>query len=357
MSTRKMRTGLFSPSQVHLFPGIAAKVTHKGDVAATAMELNQWTDEELADYTTKIAFDRKKFSEGHQPSRRHDSILEHANFTFGLSGVSRLVVEYLENHRIASYAEMSLRRQRTITFSKYMSEEELYDAEEMKATYLEMVEDGVHPQEARRVLPMGTTTDLVLTANMRNYPNICYHLMYSDLQEAKDLGHALFEQIMKRMKIDPEHWGFMKAAPPIQWSPFAHFLDDKDPAFRMSSHKAPFFQYTLSERKREMIEYYIEGYLSNVAIAQLRRHRIGSLYIEDYGACKERSHPQIEEPYFFTVPHKMGTLYSTPMGIMKRIKWKLNGSSLDNFLSLRLDSHAQHEIRSFARQVSECSKH
>ena len=40
-----------------------------------------------------------------------------------------------------------------------------------------------------------------------------------------------------------------------------------------------------------------------------------------------------------------------PMGIYTRFYWTVNGSSLMNFLTLRLDRHAQPEIRVYARAI------
>ncbi len=40
-----------------------------------------------------------------------------------------------------------------------------------------------------------------------------------------------------------------------------------------------------------------------------------------------------------------------PMGIYSRYYWTVNGSSLMNFLQLRLDKHAQWEIRQYARAI------
>ena len=45
-----------------------------------------------------------------------------------------------------------------------------------------------------------------------------------------------------------------------------------------------------------------------------------------------------------------------PIGIYTNFYWTVNGSSLMNFLYLRLDKHAQYEIRVYAQAILELVK-
>lgn len=105
----------------------------------------------------------------------HESVLEHASFTFSVKGISRVCSHQLVRHRIASYSQQSMR---------YVSLEKLESLiippvpEEFKGIYEEIYskclevykllrERGLSPQRARYVLPMGTPTNIVFTMNAR----------------------------------------------------------------------------------------------------------------------------------------------------------------------------------------------
>jgi len=107
----------------------------------------------------------------------HDSVLEHASFTFEIKGVSRVLLAQLTRHRIASFTVLS---QRYVDQSKQgciipKSIQDNPDAYELYmswvirigAFYHNMIEAGIPKEDARYILPEGTTTDLVMTMNAR----------------------------------------------------------------------------------------------------------------------------------------------------------------------------------------------
>lgn len=111
----------------------------------------------------------------------HDSVLEHASFTFGIEGVSRVLLAQLTRHRMASY---SVQSQRYVTFDKgfdYVIPPRIIDLgddavqeystqmETMSRWYREWCAKlGDEAQEdARFVLPGACETRLLVTMNVR----------------------------------------------------------------------------------------------------------------------------------------------------------------------------------------------
>lgn len=117
-------------------------------------------------------------------TRGHEAMIEHYNITVKFvcdRGVSHEIVR----HRIASYAQESTRYcnygkdkfGNEITFIEPMfwdKESDLYGKWKLacmcaETLYLEMIEDGASPQEARSVLPNSTKTEIVVTMNLREW--------------------------------------------------------------------------------------------------------------------------------------------------------------------------------------------
>lgn len=115
----------------------------------------------------------------------HESVIEHASFTFAVSGVSRALTHQLVRHRIASYSQQS---QRYVDMSKFgyvvpesisrRREEELVDPyfylqeyehlmDEISKLYQGMVMGGIPEEDARYILPNACCTNIVVTMNAR----------------------------------------------------------------------------------------------------------------------------------------------------------------------------------------------
>jgi thymidylate synthase (FAD) len=107
----------------------------------------------------------------------HFSALEHAQFVFGIEGISRACSHQLVRHRVASYSQQS---QRYVTLGEVKAvlppavsgdprkaarfQEQL---ETIWAFYRELVEDGVAPEDAGYILPNACETKLVVSMNAR----------------------------------------------------------------------------------------------------------------------------------------------------------------------------------------------
>lgn len=117
-------------------------------------------------------------------NRGHESVLEHASFSV-LFIVDRGVSHEIVRHRMASYSQESTRycnyasgkfgEEITViepSFFKQGSPE--YKSWEIscleaEAQYFSLLSDGATPQQARAVLPNSLKTELIMTANLREW--------------------------------------------------------------------------------------------------------------------------------------------------------------------------------------------
>lgn len=107
----------------------------------------------------------------------HLSVYEHASFTFGIKGISRVTSHQLVRHRIASYSQQSQRYvnltgRENYVFPPAINEKGLTkEVEEffLKASqlYEKLLNEGVPNEDARYVLPQAITTNIIVTMNAR----------------------------------------------------------------------------------------------------------------------------------------------------------------------------------------------
>lgn len=140
----------------------------------------------------------------------HHSVAEHAVFNFDIEGVSRLAVEAIEKHRLASYTERSQRYQRIVR--DYMVPEEVV-TQGMKQRFITMVErcfdayqrccetlesSGCSPkkaqEDARYLLPLATISELGLTANAREIEYMIMCFLANPLNEVQIVGREMLAQ-------------------------------------------------------------------------------------------------------------------------------------------------------------------
>lgn len=117
----------------------------------------------------------------------HQSVLEHFNVTVRFI-VDRGVLAELTRHRLCSYSVESTRfcnyskdkfkNEITVIKPCFWSEKSaLYNAwkfscEQSEKSYLWMIKYGAKAEEARSILPMSLKTEIVMTANLRNWRHI-----------------------------------------------------------------------------------------------------------------------------------------------------------------------------------------
>ena len=164
---------------------------------------------------------------------KHESVLEHQSITVKFT-ISRATSHQLVRHRIASYSQASQRYcnysqdkfGNEITFiipHKFRNEDMrnpspvfsfwLTAMEKAEAYYVLLIsQDGIKPQDAREVLPNSTMTELVVTANLREWRNIfklrtdstadgpIREIMTNLVKELKSKIPVVFDDILKEEK-------------------------------------------------------------------------------------------------------------------------------------------------------------
>lgn len=122
----------------------------------------------------------------------HESILEHAVYTFEVKGVSRALTHQLVRHRIASYSQQSQRYVKMKDFEYIMPssikdntdllwEGSILDGlnnntveweckllmDQIYRMYSRLIEVGIPEEDARYILPNATCTNIIVTMNAR----------------------------------------------------------------------------------------------------------------------------------------------------------------------------------------------
>ncbi|MCL4426292.1 MAG: FAD-dependent thymidylate synthase [Firmicutes bacterium] len=146
----------------------------------------------------------------------HLSPFEHASITFGIEGVSRVMLNQLVRHRIASFTQKSQRyvKERDFDFILPPSIEErsearaifLEEMERIQEAYNRLLALGIHQEDARYLLPNATESKIVFTTNFRELLHIlelrtCQRaqweirrLAYKLLREARKAAPIVFRQ-------------------------------------------------------------------------------------------------------------------------------------------------------------------
>lgn len=109
----------------------------------------------------------------------HESVIEHASFTFFAEGVSRSLTHQLVRHRIASYTQQSMRyvdllelkgyiiKPKSISNNQELSKIFDHVMAKCKDAYNLFRDKGISPEDARFLLPIATQTKIAITMNAR----------------------------------------------------------------------------------------------------------------------------------------------------------------------------------------------
>lgn len=108
----------------------------------------------------------------------HHSVLEHASFTFGIEGVSRVTTHQLVRHRIASFSQQSQRyvshkeeftsiMPDTIAENAEARQIFAFMSETVHKAYAQLIDMGIPAEDARYILPNATETKIIMTMNAR----------------------------------------------------------------------------------------------------------------------------------------------------------------------------------------------
>lgn len=111
-------------------------------------------------------------------ARGHESVLEHSAMSVLFSGCSRGFTHELVRHRLASFSQESTRYVRYeegddlpfVQGSCLSSEREAVEA--CFAAYRSALASGARAENARQVLPIGIVSQIVMTANLREWRHV-----------------------------------------------------------------------------------------------------------------------------------------------------------------------------------------
>ncbi len=161
----------------------------------------------------------------------HESVIEHANITVRFI-IDRGVSHELVRHRLAAYSQESTRYAnysqerfgREITVIKPcfwdqgsleydLWEKAMYQAEE---AYMQLLDQGASPQQARAVLPNSLKTEVVMTANLREWR----HVFRLRCQKA---AHPQIREVMLGLLAD------MHSRIPVLFDDLAQTFSDAKP--------------------------------------------------------------------------------------------------------------------------------
>lgn len=144
-----------------------------------------------------------KFLEG-VLGRGHESVIEHASFTFAVCGVSRSLTHQLVRHRIASYSQQSQRYVLLSTPTFVMppsvgadpeAREEFLNAMMWAWEAYNVLAKLVPTEDARYVLPNACTTNIVVTMNARELRHLFSLRLCNRAQwEIREMVTQMFEQ-------------------------------------------------------------------------------------------------------------------------------------------------------------------
>ena len=114
--------------------------------------------------------------------KNHLSVLEHTNFTFSISGISRVLTHQLVRHRIASYSQLSQQRTDSSELDFTTPPEILGNAvltkqyqeavKNCQDLYKQLIKNGIHRGSARYILPSCFNTRIMVTINARSLFNL-----------------------------------------------------------------------------------------------------------------------------------------------------------------------------------------
>jgi thymidylate synthase (FAD) len=200
-----------------------------GEVSAIEVELLSYSPdpERLIERAARTCYDtthrmsssdtrvflKKLFDAGHH------SVFEHASATFRVSGVSRACTHQLVRHRLASYSQRSQRYVMEKT-PLYVRPPSIYRAGQdavglyRKAieyawdAYLKLVSAGVPREDARYLLPNACASELVMSANFREWLHVLRQRLAPDAQwEIAELCRLIHEKLME---IAPSVFGLLE---------------------------------------------------------------------------------------------------------------------------------------------------
>ena len=142
----------------------------------------------------------------------HHSVLEFADFTFKISGVSRALTHQLVRHRLASYAQRSQRycKEDGFEFVTPPSIENNPDAiilynnciKFISDTYSSLLQLNIPGEDARMVLPNACCSEICVKMNLRTFMNFCNERLCSCAQW--EIRRMVKQMVKEVVAVAPE---------------------------------------------------------------------------------------------------------------------------------------------------------
>lgn len=344
----------------------------------------------------------------------HESVAEHAVFNVDVVGISRLVVEIVEHSRLASYTERSQRYVRLdedflIPWEARemgLSRDFRDLCRQQHAVYREAAsrlaasgDARAGKEDARYALGMATTTQLGITANARALGAMMARLEAGSLHEARVLGRRIGRVVSKVapalvwpdapieqgpadvMEVDdrgPLSVNTCPSSPVLAWhtpAPEQVLRGTLRFCGRGSWRPPPFIHGALARgvlpRAFEAVQLAFQLVVSSSAFAQLKRHRMVTILAQPYDPSLGLTIPPSLEAsdVVFTVEtlaergaqmaramaetFPAAQPYSLLNAHRRRVLLVINARAFHQMARLRLDPHAQWDIRRQVRLMTQ----
>ena len=140
-------------------------------------------------------------------NRNHLSVLEHAQLTFGVCGISRACSHQLVRHRHCSFSQQSQRYVNLKDKAEYVTPESLKNnllfdktLRDITTCYEVLIETGIKPEDARAILPNACCTNLVVSCNLRELIHICNERLCTKAQgEIRTLVKKMRDEVVAKL--------------------------------------------------------------------------------------------------------------------------------------------------------------
>lgn len=348
----------------------------------------------------------------------HSSIAEHVVFNIDIMDVSRFLVEEIESHRLASYTEKSQRYvlfQNDYTIPKELNDEEKIEfmqlIEEQNKFYRklypkllvyfkdkrpeknEKMLEGYAKEDARYIISMATNTQLGMTINARNLELMIRRLRACPFQEALDLADLLYAKVYE---IAPSLFPYTKPSQmEIQnknrlYSEENKFKGISDYVTLLNFHEKRkddeileacceniqildllknMKSYDSAPREFEAVNFKFNLVISASCFAQLKRHRMATIIPRMYNINYDAVIPvsviatNMTEKFLDIINktneffRKTKSYYCLTNAHCREVFVKLNLREMYHFCRMRMDKHAQWEIRDVANKMCEEAKY
>ena len=152
----------------------------------------------------------------------HESIIEHVNFTFRITDISRVTTHQLVRHRIASYSQESQRfvqeklesegNNWAVIPDSILENETGYKIVdkllcEIKSTWKKLTDLGFEPEDARFFLPNACKTSILVSMNARSLLNFFNFRICSRAQwEIRRMAKIMYHLVLKNANILFKDW-------------------------------------------------------------------------------------------------------------------------------------------------------